>query len=266
MSYDQESLFSFLTSTIKAAGEAVNAHADKMATRHKSDHTLVTEADLASERLIIDRVTKHYPGDAIYSEESHVTFTTRHVGDRVWIIDPLDGTTNFANRYPFYCISIAIGVVDQQSKINPLAGGIYNPLNKALYLGYQNGGAYHNGKRMVVAAERDFADNLIVCDFRSQGEDSLARQVNNYLQLNRQVSTVRRDGASALDLALVAEGIFDGLWLDGVKPWDIAAGCLLVSEAGGVVSNHPATSFDIEAGNIVAGNAATVAEINNLLD
>ena len=266
MNYDQESLFSFLTSTLKAAGAEVNAHADKMATRHKSDHTLVTEADLASERLIIDRVTKHYPDDAIYSEESHVTFTTRRTGDKVWIIDPLDGTTNFANRYLFYCVSIAIGEVDQQSKINPFAGGIYNPSNNALYLGYQNGGAYRNGKRIYVATERDFADNLLVCDFRSQGEESLSRQVNNYLRLNRQVSTVRHDGASALDLALVAEGIFDGLWLDGVKPWDIAAGCLLVSEAGGVISNHPSKSFDIEAGNIIAGNSATVAKINNLLD
>ena len=266
MNYDQESLFAFLTSTLNAAGETVNAHADKMATRHKSDHTLVTEADLASERLIIDLVTKHYPDDAVYSEESNATFTTRHVGSKVWIIDPLDGTTNFANRYPFYCVSIAVGEIDQQNRIKPFAGGIYNPLTKDLYLGYQNGGAYRNGQRISVAAEREFADSLLVCDFHSQNEASLSRLVNNYLQLNRQVSTVRRDGAAALDLALVADGIFDGLWLDGVKPWDLAAGCLLVSEAGGTISNHPSTPFDIEAGNIIAGNEATVAQISNLLN
>lgn len=263
--YDQRSLFAFLTSTLNAAGDEVNAHANKMGTRHKSDQTLVTEADLASERLIIERVVERYPDDAIYSEESNVTFTARHTGNKVWVIDPLDGTTNFANRYPFYCVSVAVGEVDQQANIKPFAGGIYNPSNKVLYLGYLNGGAYRNGQRMTVATERNFADTLLVCDFRSQDEESLTRLVNNYLRLNRQVSTIRRDGASALDLALVADGIFDGLWLDGVKPWDIAAGCLLVSEAGGVTSNHPSTPFNIEAGNIVAGNSATVVKINSLL-
>lgn len=274
-----------------AAGDAIAALAfADLNIRQKTDHTLVTEADLASEKIIIANIRASFAGDYIYSEESGCSLAAtpdislgdedqarltepdwhvkaRKQDDHIWIIDPLDGTTNFANRYPFYCVSVAVGQVEEDGRIETLAGGIHNPVDKSTYLAYRHGGAYHNDKKVTVAAERDFADSFLASGFCHQKGENLAACIDTLFKVACEVNSIRKDGASALDLALVAQGTYDCFWEEGIKPWDIAAGCLLVTEAGGVVQNYRSNSptFNIEGGNIIAGNAVTVARIQKFL-
>lgn len=275
-----------------SAGEAIVAYASEdLHVRYKTDQTLVTEADLASEKIIITNIKESFTEDYIYSEESGCNlatalttssyddnqaldaepdwhFKTRKPGDHVWIIDPLDGTTNFANSYPFYCVSVAVGQVEENGHIEPLAGGIHNPVDKSTFLAYRHGGAYHNDKKVAVAANRDFADSFLASGFCHQKGEALAECINTFFKVASEVSSLRKDGASALDLALVARGTYDCFWEEGIKPWDVAAGCLLVMEAGGIVRNYHSTSpvFDMEGGNIIAGNAVAVSRIQKFLN
>lgn len=290
-SRSQDELFSFLTTLLDDAGQAITACASAdLQVRLKKDRSLVTEADMKSERVIVEHIKNAFADDYIYSEESgcnHAaavmtfpltldddaeqgelaepdwTFSARKEGDYVWIIDPLDGTTNFANNYPFYCVSVALGEVRSSGRIVTLAGGIHNPVDGSTYLAYRGGRAFCNGKRLKVAAERELQDSFLATGLcTKRGQATGGELVCSELVTGGADNSIRSDGASALDLALVAQGVYDGFWEQGLKPWDVAAGWLLVTEAGGKVRNYySATDFNIEGGNIIAGNAVTVSRL-----
>ncbi len=290
-SRSQDKLFSFLGALLDDAGKAITACISaNIQVRHKKDRSLVTEADMASERVIVEYIKRSFAQDYIYSEESGCNpasavttfpltidndeeqdglaepdwkFATRKEGDYVWVIDPLDGTTNFANNYPFYCVSVALGEVRARGRIVTLAGGIHNPVEGSTCLAYRGGGAFCNGERLKVAVERELQDSFLatgLCTKRKQATGG--ELVCSDLIMGGADNSVRSDGASALDLALVARGVYDGFWEQGLKPWDVAAGWLLVTEAGGKVRNYyTSTDFNIEGGNIIAGNAVTVSRL-----
>ena len=246
---------------------------------------------MASERVVVERIKHAFADDYIYSEESgcsHASamltfpltlddeeeeqgilaepdwkFAARKEGDYVWVIDPLDGTTNFANNYPFYCVSVALGEVRSSGRIVMLAGGIHNPVDGATYLAYRGGGAFCNGARLKVAVERELQNSFLATGLCTKREQATGGElVCSELVTSGANHSVRSDGASALDLALVARGVYDGFWERGLKPWDVAAGWLLVTEAGGKVRNYySSTDFNIEGGNIIAGNAVTVSRL-----
>jgi myo-inositol-1(or 4)-monophosphatase len=235
----------------------------------KADASLVTEADLASERVALERIKSAFPEDMLLSEETHTSATSRPEGRHVWIVDPLDGTTNFANGYAFFCISIARGIFRKDGSIDVVAGGIMDPVNGNVYLAERGKGAWMDGKQLKVLPPRPLAKGFLVTGFYFTDPTRLMPEVERFARVATQCPAIRRDGSAALDLALVARGLFDGFWENGLKVWDVAAGALLVAEAGGVVQNYAPSGagswFDPEGPGIVAGNPATVASIAGLL-
>jgi len=218
---------------------------------HKGEIDLVTEVDLASERLIIDRIKSHYPRHAILAEESGASEGGRLFGEQAdwkWIIDPLDGTTNYAHGYPCFCVSIA---AEHKGEIE--LGVIYDPMRDELFSAERGQGAALNGRRIRVSQTEDL-NRAMLCtgfpyDVRERGE--FARHFTNFIM---HAQAVRRDGTAALDLAYVACGRFDGFWEEGLRPWDVAAGVLMIEEAGGRVSRYDGAPFDIYSPPIVASN------------
>ena len=218
---------------------------------NKGDIDLVTEADLASEKLIIERIRSHYPRHAILAEESGASdgvTTLSGESEWKWIIDPLDGTTNYAHGYPCFCVSIAVeraGTID--------IGVIYDPLRDEIFAAERGQGATLNERRIRVSGV-EHLNGAMMCtgfpyDVRQRPE--FARHFTNFTM---RVQAVRRDGSAALDLACVACGRFDGFWEDGLNPWDVAAGVLLIEEAGGRVSDFRGAPFDIYTPKVLASN------------
>ncbi|HEX6188282.1 MAG TPA: inositol monophosphatase family protein [Pyrinomonadaceae bacterium] len=217
---------------------------------NKSELDLVTESDLASERLIIDRIKTHYPRHTILAEESGTNSPAVDgaQSDWRWIIDPLDGTTNYAHGYPCFCVSMGL---ERNGTLE--LGVIYDPLRDEVFAAERGQGAALNGKRIHVSPTPSLAGALLCTGFpydvRERGQ--FARHFANFI-MNAQ--GVRRDGAAALDLAYVAAGRFDGFWEEGLKPWDVAAGILLIEEAGGRVSDYHNGPLDIFTPPILASN------------
>jgi len=233
----------------------------------KSDKSIVTEADLASEKVILELIRRHYPDDLILSEEAGLSSTERPPGRYIWIIDPLDGTTNFANRYDFYCVSIGRGRFDQSGFVELQSGGVYDPTRNHLYLAELGQGAFLNGKRLHISPPRPLAQSFLGTGFYYQTGESLNKEIRRFARISDKCQSIRRDGAAALDLALVAAGIYDGFWEFGLSPWDTAAGALLITEAGGCVRNYRGNGpFNIDGEGLVAGSTALVSELQQLLE
>ena len=216
---------------------------------NKSELDLVTESDLASERLIIDRIKTYYPRHTILAEESGASASSdREESERRWIIDPLDGTTNYAHGYPCFCVSIGL-----EFKGRMEIGVIYDPLRDELFAAERGDGVTLNGHRVSVSSTNSLNSALLCTGFpydvRERGE--FARHFANFI-MNAQA--VRRDGSAALDLAYVACGRFDGFWEEGLHPWDVAAAVLMIEEAGGRVSRYDGSPFDIYRPPILASN------------
>ena len=216
---------------------------------NKSELDLVTESDLASERLIIDRIKTHYPRHAILAEESGASPPAGGASSEWrWIIDPLDGTTNYAHGYPCFCVSMGL---EHQGRLQ--LGVVYDPMRDEVFSAERGEGAALNDKRIHVSSTPNLASALLCTGFpydvRERSE--FARHFSNFI-MNAQ--GVRRDGAAALDLAYVAAGRFDGFWEEGLKPWDVAAGALMIEEAGGRVSNYANGPLDIFNPPILASN------------
>lgn len=227
---------------------------------HKGDIDIVTEADLASERLIIERIRSYYPRHAILAEESG---DVQAIGDQQsehkWIIDPLDGTTNYAHGYPCFCVSIAL---EYKGKI--VIGVIYDPTRDEVFAAELGEGATLNG-RSIRVSEVDDLNRAMLCtgfpyDVRDRGD--FARHFTDFIM---RAQAVRRDGSAALDLAYVACGRFDGFWEEGLNPWDVAAGVLLLEEAGGRVSRYDGSPFDIYTPPIVTSNGLIHEAMMNVL-
>lgn len=210
---------------------------------NKGFNDFVSEVDLASEKEIIRVLKTAYPDHAFLGEESGLT----HQADNIWIIDPLDGTTNFLHGFPQYCISIAL---EQKGEITQAV--IYDPNRNDLFTATKGQGAYLNQRRIRVSNKSKLKDSLLGTGFPFRDFQHLPVYLKIFEEVVRGTSGIRRPGAAALDLAYVAAGWFDGFFEINLSKWDIAAGGLLVTEAGGIVSDFSEKEGWIESGNIVA--------------
>jgi myo-inositol-1(or 4)-monophosphatase len=240
---------------IQTARDAGSILADKLGravqVHSKGDIDLVTEADLASERLIIERIKSHYPRHAILAEESGATESAITIGgssEWKWIVDPLDGTTNFAHAYPCFCVSIAL---ERDGQIE--LGVVYDPTRDEMFAAERGAGATLNRRRIQVSSV-DELNSAMLCtgfpyDVRERPHFAL-----DFTNFTMEAQAVRRDGSAALDLAYVACGRFDGFWEDGLNPWDVAAGVLLIEEAGGHVTDFTGGPLDIYSPKVLVSN------------
>ena len=211
----------------------------------KSYNDFVTEVDLASEKEIIRVLKVAYPDHAFLGEESGLS----HQADNIWIIDPLDGTTNFLHGFPQYCISIAL---EEKGEITQAA--IYDPNRNDLFTATKGQGAYLNQRRMRVSNKSKLKESILGTGFPFRDFQHLPVYLKIFEEVVRGTSGIRRPGSAALDLAYVAAGWFDGFFEINLSKWDIAAGGLLVTEAGGIVSDFSEKDGWLESGNIVATN------------
>lgn len=255
-------LLNFAIQTARDAGSLLAERFGRaLRVTNKSELDLVTESDLASEKLIIDRIKTYHPRHAILAEESGASppATPEAQSEWRWIIDPLDGTTNYAHGYPCFCVSIGL-----EHKGRMELGVIYDPMRGELFTAERGEGASLNGRRIHVSAINSLSAALLCTGFpydvRERSE--FARHFANFI-MNAQ--GVRRDGAAALDLAYVACGRFDGFWEEGLKPWDVAAGSLMVEEAGGRVSKYDGGPLSIYAPPILASNGLVHEQMMRVL-
>lgn len=215
--------------------------------KNKAIADLVTETDLKIEEFLMEYFHKHLPDYTFVGEETSQKLNTK---DKCLIVDPIDGTTNFVHRFPF--VSISVGVYEN---LNPVVATVYNPILDELYYAKRGEGAFLNDSRIFVSSESRLENALLATGFpygfvKKNKRDILAK-LEKILSRSR---GIRRAGAASLDLCYVARGIFDGYYEGGLKPWDVAAGILIVNEAGGRVSNIFGDEFSFEDEYIVASN------------
>ncbi len=221
----------------------------------KGPRNLVTEADLAAERTIIDILRRHFPHDAILAEESGV----HGGGERQWVVDPLDGTTNYSHRYPFFSVSVAYRV---EGRVQ--VGVVYDPVAEELFSAAAGGGAQLNGKSIRVSQQSDLRNGFLATGF-SYDYREMEANLELFTRVSRKVQAVRRDGSAALDLCYVACGRFDGYWELSLSPWDMAAGWLVVEEAGGRVSDLDGSPFRLEERTVLASNGRIHQDLVEIL-
>lgn len=221
---------------------------------------LVSEADRESEKIIFDHLRKFFPNDEFYGEE-----TSQDNGPKTpnmdskngrWIVDPLDGTTNFVHQFPVFCISIGYEIAGELE-----LAVIDVPVLGEVYTAQRGQGAFLNGKKLHVSSTIEIEKSLLATGFFGAHEDALQEQMRLFAQVVRRARGVRRAGAAAYDLAMVARGVFDAFWERNLKPWDSAAGALLVKEAGGCVQTFRGNKYHPYKNTIVAGNHQMVQKL-----
>lgn len=247
-----------LTIAVKAARRAASIitrasqDTNLLQVHHKDHNDFVTEVDRAAEASIIETLLDAYPNHAILAEESGQQGDSEYQ----WIIDPLDGTTNFLHGFPQYSVSIALihnGQLEQ--------GVIYDPSRNDLFTASRGQGAYLNDRRIRVSKTLKLADSLIGTGFPYRDFTHLDTYMAMLRDVLQKSAGVRRPGSAALDLAYVAAGRLDGFWEIGLNKWDIAAGCLLIKEAGGLVGDFQGDDSYIDSGNIVGGTPKVFAQL-----
>jgi myo-inositol-1(or 4)-monophosphatase len=223
---------------------------EKLSQKHeiyyKDEINLVTEADKMSEDLIVTAISRNYPGHGILSEESPAIAGAEKLR---WIIDPLDGTTNYAHGYPVFCVSIALednGVV--------ILGVIYDPMRDEMFTAARGEGTYLNGKKLNTSSTADISHSLLTTGFPYDIRKSKENNLDYFISMAKKAQAIRRAGAAALDLAYVAAGRFDGFWELKLMPWDTAAGILMVGESGGTVSDILGKVWHLSSPDVVATN------------
>jgi myo-inositol-1(or 4)-monophosphatase len=215
---------------------------------HKGAIDLVTEVDRTCETAILEILRRRFPGHDVVTEESDLART----GSRfVWFVDPLDGTTNFAHGYPFFCSSVALTVDGEV-----VAGAVYDCVKSELFSAERGGGAHLNGRRLKVSGRGELLASLLVTGFPYDLRDDLVGKLRVFNRFMGEARAIRRDGAAALDLSYVAAGRVDGFWEEMLQPWDLMAGRLMVEEAAGVVTRFDGEALGLEADEIVAANPA----------
>ncbi len=216
--------------------------------KYKGEVDIVTEVDEASERLIIERIHEHFPDHRILGEEGGTASSPDSESRYRWIIDPVDGTTNYAHGYPFFCVSIGVEV-DSVVEF----GVVYAPVLDEMFVAELGAGAYLNGERLVVSPTDHLIRSLLASGF-NYDRDLARANLPNWERLVFKTQALRRDGSSALNLCYVAAGRFDGYWEIGLKPWDAAAGALLVREAGGLVTDFGGSGHALTSRTLIATN------------
>ena len=233
---------------------------DRIKVTEKGHNDFVTEIDKAAELAIIDVLKNAYPDHAILAEESGASANLHDENENVWIIDPIDGTTNFIHGFPQYCVSIAL---QQRGQITQAV--VYDPTRNDLFTATKGAGAYLNEKRIRVSRRDKMADALIGTGFPCRDRDALDEYMKMFRVMTEKCAGLRRPGAAALDLAYVAAGRLDGFFEKGLHPWDLAAGSLLITEAGGIVGNFSGEADYLYKGNVLAGTPKIFAQMVHLL-
>lgn len=255
-----------LNTAVKAARRAAaiinraSFDIDRVNVTQKRHNDFVTEVDQAAEQAIIEVLKTAYPDHAILAEESGASSNLHDESENVWIIDPLDGTTNFIHGFPQYCVSIAL---QQRGQITQAV--VYDPNRNDLFTATRGAGAYLNEKRIRVGRRDKLADGLIGTGFPFRDMQGLDDYMQMFRILTERCAGLRRPGAAALDLAYVAAGRLDGFFEKGLHPWDMAAGSLLITEAGGIVGNFTGESEFLHKGQILAGSPKIFAQMVPLL-
>jgi myo-inositol-1(or 4)-monophosphatase len=249
-----QALHPMLNIAIKAARAAAkiisraSMDLDLLKINSKSPNDFVTEVDHAAENAIIETLLGAYPGHGILAEESGSRHGAKD-SDYVWIIDPLDGTTNFIHGFPVYAVSIALAFKGQVQQ-----AVVYDPNRNDLFYASKGRGAFLNDKRLRVSKRTRLADSLIGTGFPFRSGDDFPRYMKMFEAVMTQCAGLRRPGAAALDLCYVAAGYTDGFFETGLSPWDAAAGSLLITEAGGLIGNFTGESDFLHLREVVAGN------------
>lgn len=231
-----------------AAGLVLSQHFQKkLNVREKKGAGLVTQVDLNAEYTAIRILKKSFPNFGFLTEETSPHATSNTSGR--WIIDPLDGTTNYVHGFPMFCVSIAA-----EWENETIAGVIYHPILKDTYVALKGRGSSLNGKKIRVSKTSTLHNSLLTTGFTYRKDKWLHKEMESFERLSKEVRAVRRPGSAALDLAYTARGVFDGFWERRLSPWDIAAGALLVQEAGGTVTNFKGEKLLVTSPEILASN------------
>jgi myo-inositol-1(or 4)-monophosphatase len=236
---------------LQLAGQQSGFRIDK-----KGSIDLVTEVDLACERMCRHTIAERFPDHDVLAEELGSAATGRSPSRFRWVFDPLDGTTNYAHGLPIYCSSLALEI-DGQSAV----AAIYDPTRKELFTAERGEGAYLNGRSLHVSATATLIDSLLVTGFPYDVHQKSAELVALFGYFLGRARAVRRLGSAALDLGYVAAGRFEAFWEQHLKPWDVAAGALIVEEAGGRVTGMDGGPFDPAAAHLIASNGHVHAEV-----
>ncbi|HEX5683824.1 MAG TPA: inositol monophosphatase family protein [Ideonella sp.] len=260
-----QSIHPMLNIAVKAArtaGAIINRASldvDLLTVTAKSANDFVTEVDHAAEAAIIETILTAYPGHAILAEESGRTHGAKH-SDFLWIIDPLDGTTNFIHGLPVYCISIALSF---RGKIEQAV--VYDPTRNDLFMASKGRGAFLNDKRLRVSKRTRLGDALIGTGFPFRKGDNFQRYLKMFEAVAPHCAGLRRPGSAALDLCYVAAGWYDGFFETGLNPWDVAAGSLMITEAGGLIGNFTGEADFLHQREVVAGSPKVYGQLVQLL-
>ncbi len=226
--------------------------------KYKGIVDIVTEVDIASQSYAVNAVKKAFPDHSILAEEDGLNI---HKGSKFkWIIDPLDGTTNYAHGIPIFCFSAALEV---NSEI--VLGCAYNPISKELFFATEGGGAYFNGKRVHVSKTTIFERSLLATGFPYDKKSNPDNNFNHFRDISINIRGIRRLGSAVLDLCYTASGFLDGYWELNLNPWDMASGSLMIKEAGGEVTDFCKMPLDIYNRRILASNGLIHDELSRIL-
>jgi myo-inositol-1(or 4)-monophosphatase len=246
-----------LLATREAGRVLMEKYATGVTVAYKGAIDLVTDADHAAERVVAAILRERHPDHDLLAEEGDYG---RRAADHCWIVDPLDGTTNFAHGFPWFAVSIALavrGVV--------VLGAVFNPHNQELFIAERGRGATLNGRPLRVSTTDELGRALLATGFAYDHKTSPANNYAHFERFQRLAQAVRRAGVASLDLACVAAGRFDGFWELKLKPWDVAAGVLMVEEAGGRVSDYAGQPMPLDRGEILASNGRLHAAMQEVL-
>jgi len=253
---------SYLDITLEAAQKAGaiikdNFHKNKLID-YKGRINLVTNVDMEAERTVIETIKNYYPAHNILTEETE--YNQNPDQEYCWVIDPLDGTTNYVHGFPFVCVSIAL-----QKDGESIVGVVYNPILDELFYSEKGKGSFRNNEPISVSDNADFSKSLLATGFPYDMLNEERNNIKNFSNVIRECRGIRRPGAAALDLCYVARGIFDGYWELELFPWDTAAGILILEEAGGKVSTFDGSKFSIFDKEIAASNGKIHKELLKVL-
>jgi myo-inositol-1(or 4)-monophosphatase len=244
---ENRQLLAFAEDVARGAGDILRGNFGRQQKIHfKGEIDLVTEVDRESERYILGRIRETFPGHGILSEESPEQTSPSPYR---WIVDPLDGTTNYAHGYPCFCVSVGVERDGEMA-----AGAVYDPLLDEMYTAAAGTGAFMNGERIGVSVVSDLRKALLATGFAYDVKLSTDNNFDYFRAFVFTGQAIRRDGSAALDLCYVASGRFDGFWELKLKAWDTAAGTLILREAGGVISRLDGSAYDLRKPDILASN------------
>lgn len=248
------------TEAALAAGAVLESFCGKLSDIQEKGRSgdLVTEADKASEAVILEILNRHVPDHAILAEESGKLGNAS--SKYLWAIDPLDGTTNYAHQYPFACVSIGL-LIEGIAQI----GVIFDPFSNELFRAAKGLGATRNRRAIAVSQISELTKSLLVTGFAYDRRETTDNNYAEFCHLTHLTQGVRRSGSAALDLAHVACGRLDGYWERGLSPWDVAAGVVILSEAGGEVTAYDGGAFEINSGRVLATNGKIHGELSDAL-